>query len=177
MTPHAGYAMSRCLGDSAASDYGLSCSPEIHVHDISDQAEDYFILVCSDGVWDFLDAFHVVQICSKYDSSDAQMAAEQLAHKAQLRWQEHQRIVDDITVLIVHGGYDVELLSKVAEEDLFRQKLSKTQGGELTQAWRRVHEYIKVRLAQLLHETDTPSMAMENDVSSYEIIVAPMRVK
>jgi serine/threonine protein phosphatase PrpC len=147
VTPKAGLAVSRSLGDTASSEYGLSCIPEVFSYDISDHTQEYFILVCSDGVWEFLNAKQAVQICGKFDSFEAQRAAEKLAHKAQLRWQEYDNsAVDDITVLLVHGGYDVNMFSQAPSKESTKETLM--QIGDESEGWDRFHAYLKKRLSQ-----------------------------
>ena len=46
--------MSRCLGDLMGhADAGCSAEPEVSERQI--EAEDHVLLVCSDGVWEFID--------------------------------------------------------------------------------------------------------------------------
>lgn len=133
VTPEAGLAVSRSFGDAQCSKYGLSAEPEINMYDIDDEKEDYFVLACSDGVWEFLNFAQVVQMCAKFEPGDAQNAAEKLAHKSQLRWQEQESVVDDITVILVWGGYDVEALAKVtdeAETDVAKMTIEEKEGEE-----------------------------------------------
>lgn len=101
-TPDVGLAMSRALADLEAAPYGLSHVPECkEVIFELDNDEERVVLVCSDGVWDFISAIQAVQLVSKYSAAKAQDAAEKLVHKAQHRWQEHEDVVDDITCLLV----------------------------------------------------------------------------
>lgn len=45
--------MSRSFGDNIASSAGVICEPEILIFNMTD--EDKFIVLASDGVWEFLD--------------------------------------------------------------------------------------------------------------------------
>ncbi|EGR31750.1 protein phosphatase 2c, putative, partial [Ichthyophthirius multifiliis] len=47
-----GLAMSRSFGDLIAAQCGVICEPDIKILDI--QCEDKFIVIASDGVWEFL---------------------------------------------------------------------------------------------------------------------------
>lgn len=47
-----GLAMSRSLGDKAAREVGVISEPEIY--EILLKEEDRFIIIASDGVWEFL---------------------------------------------------------------------------------------------------------------------------
>jgi len=98
-----GLNMSRCLGDLMGhSDCGLSCEPEVKVLELS--ADDTALLICSDGVWEFISPDEAVGIVSTYRPDQAMMAAETLAKEAWDRWiqEEGGSVVDDITVLFVH---------------------------------------------------------------------------
>ena len=71
----------------------------------SDEKEsDIFILLCSDGVWEFISSNEAVRIASKFPKSRAPVAAEELARVSWDRWmiEENGHVVDDITALVVH---------------------------------------------------------------------------
>mmetsp|Transcript_70647 Transcript_70647/g.187433 ORF Transcript_70647/g.187433 Transcript_70647/m.187433 type:complete len:392 (-) Transcript_70647:634-1809(-) len=98
-----GLNMSRCLGDLMGhSECGLSCEPEVMVRELS--AEDVALLICSDGVWEFITPDEAVGIVSEFEPAKAMAAAERLAKEAWDRWiqEEGGSVVDDITVLFVH---------------------------------------------------------------------------
>jgi serine/threonine protein phosphatase PrpC len=98
-----GLNMSRCLGDLFGHhECGLSCEPEVTVRELS--AEDGSLLICSDGVWEFISPDEAVGIVSTYTPDQAMEAAETLAKEAWDRWvrEEGGSVVDDITVLLVH---------------------------------------------------------------------------
>jgi len=98
-----GLNMSRCMGDLMGhADCGCSCEPEIK--DLCLEADDHVLLVCSDGVWEFLEPKDAVTLVSKFAAPDAQKAAEQLAKQAWDRWirEEGGAVVDDITVVLIY---------------------------------------------------------------------------
>ena len=96
-----GLSMSRAIGDSIAHDLGVSSEPEVTEYDISD--EDEFVLLCSDGVWEFIKNEEAVELIGKYSKSHAKHAAEKLAQLAWTRWlQNEEDVVDDITVVVAH---------------------------------------------------------------------------
>lgn len=102
-----GLAMSRSLGDFEAATVGLVHTPEVPPEVVLEDGYEHLILICSDGVWDVIDAAQAVQLVGKFPPDDAQRAAEKLANKAQLRWQEqedHVGVIDDITVILVRPG-------------------------------------------------------------------------
>lgn len=65
---------------------------------------DPFLLVCSDGVWEFISSDEAVSLVSMIltSSSQAQEAAEFLAKKACRRWLDQGGgvVIDDITVIV-----------------------------------------------------------------------------
>jgi len=65
---------------------------------------DFFLLLCSDGVWEFISSNEAVKIASKFPKSRAPVAAEELAKVSWDRWmiEENGHVVDDITALVVH---------------------------------------------------------------------------
>lgn len=63
-----------------------------------------FLLLCSDGVWEFIASHEAVKIASKFPTGKASMAAEELARVSWDRWmiEENGHVVDDITALVIH---------------------------------------------------------------------------
>merc|ERR1712066_543730 len=97
-----GLNMSRCLGDLMGhADAGCSAEPEVSERVLT--PEDHVLLVCSDGVWEFMSADEAVAHVHKYPAAEAQKAAETLAKEAWDRWikEEGGAVVDDITVVLV----------------------------------------------------------------------------
>jgi len=101
-----GLNMSRCLGDIMGhSDAGCSCEPEV-----KEQAlvpEDHVLLLCSDGVWEFItpqEAVDMVKQGSSKATVHADTLANNLAKEAWDRWinEEGGAVVDDITVVLVY---------------------------------------------------------------------------
>lgn len=98
-----GLNMSRCLGDLLGhQDAGCSCEPEVKSVDI-DPLHNVLVL-CSDGVWEFIKPEEAVKIVMKFHPSQAQQAADALAKEAWNRWikEEGGQVVDDITAIVVH---------------------------------------------------------------------------
>jgi len=63
-----------------------------------------FLLICSDGVWEYISSKEAVEIVARFSPEDTMQAAECLSCRAWDRWQEQWQgeVVDDITVLVVH---------------------------------------------------------------------------
>mmetsp|Transcript_58561 Transcript_58561/g.104122 ORF Transcript_58561/g.104122 Transcript_58561/m.104122 type:complete len:389 (-) Transcript_58561:147-1313(-) len=103
-----GLNMSRCLGDLLGHhECGITCEPEISELKV-EGGVDQILLVCSDGVWEFLSAQEAVDLVSPYPSSKCVPAADALAKEAWDRWikEEGSTVVDDITVGLVYLGQD-----------------------------------------------------------------------
>jgi len=98
-----GLNMSRCLGDLMGHvQCGIIAEPEVNTRDIL--PEDSVLLVCSDGVWEFISPTEAVNIVMDYGPSKAMMSAERLAKESWDRWikEEGGAVVDDITVVLVY---------------------------------------------------------------------------
>jgi serine/threonine protein phosphatase PrpC len=97
-----GLNMSRCMGDlKGHSECGLSADPEVKVIDIN--PNHHVLLICSDGVWEFIQPLEAVQFVGKQPPGRAMQTAEELAKKAYQKWiQEEGEVVDDITVILVY---------------------------------------------------------------------------
>jgi len=98
-----GLNMSRCIGDLLGhQDCGIIAEPEVGTREVTNQ--DYVLLVCSDGVWEFINPMEAVNIVAQYSPAQAMQAAEKLAKEAWDRWiaEEGGAVVDDITVVLVY---------------------------------------------------------------------------
>lgn len=97
-----GLAMSRAIGDTIGYQAGIIPEPDINTFQIQPE-KDAFILICSDGVWEFISSQEAVDIIAEGGSSNAQLSAEKLAREAWRRWiQEEGNVVDDITVQVIY---------------------------------------------------------------------------
>lgn len=96
-----GLAMTRSFGDEVASRVGVTAEPEILELDLC--KEDKFIVIASDGVWEFITNDEIAKIVKPfYDAKNAEKAAEAVVKESYLRWKrEEEGIVDDITCVIV----------------------------------------------------------------------------
>jgi serine/threonine protein phosphatase PrpC len=95
-----GLAMSRSIGDRLASTVGVISDPQISIKLLS--KEDKFIIIASDGLWEFITSAEAVRIVgSLYDLGKSQLACEKLVREAVRKWSENDNTVDDITVIIV----------------------------------------------------------------------------
>lgn len=104
-----GLKLSRCLGALKGHEgCGVIAQPEVTELQIA--PDDHVVLLCSDGVWEFIRPDEAVRLVSEYSPSQATVAAERLAKEAWDRWilEESSSVVDDITVVLVylHAGHD-----------------------------------------------------------------------
>lgn len=88
----------------------LICCIEILELDLG--KDDKFIVIASDGVWEFLLNEEIAQIVQPYyEIKNAEKAAEAVVRESYLRWKkEEEGIVDDITCIIVF--LDVKLIQQ-----------------------------------------------------------------
>ena len=65
--------------------------------------EDKFIVLASDGVWEFIENEEVAKIVMPFfEKRNAEGAAEALVRESYLRWKsEEEDIIDDITCVII----------------------------------------------------------------------------
>lgn len=98
-----GLNMSRCLGDLLGHmECGITAEPETKEHQI-DQTQDKVLLLCSDGVWEFINPKEAVTTVMENPTRLVMQSAEALAKLAWDRWikEEGGAVVDDITVVMV----------------------------------------------------------------------------
>ena len=96
-----GLSLSRAIGDQAAHCLGVTHIPEVTSLTLTPSHS--FILLCSDGVWEFISPQDAVSLVGQFQPHHAQEAVEKLANLAWQKWEveEHQR-VDDITVVLAY---------------------------------------------------------------------------
>ena len=63
-----GLAMSRAFGDAVAAKAGVTSIPEIREYPVSE--DDRFMVVASDGIWEFITNEQVVEIVSQFYEKD-----------------------------------------------------------------------------------------------------------
>jgi len=107
-------AMSRCVGDLHAHTQGVSAVPETSLfaklYDPS--AEEAVLIICSDGVWDVMDAATVVDLTAAPRDVHSEPASA-VAREAYARWSAmgyEGGYVDDITVVVQFLNTDCEAI-------------------------------------------------------------------
>ena len=103
-----GLAMSRSLGDSMAARLGVVAEPgKLHSELMSMYLshEDSFVIVASDGIWEFLSNEEAVSMVADCVSAgEAEHCCERLIAEASSRWEKSEGSTDDITVIVAFLG-------------------------------------------------------------------------
>lgn len=95
-----GLAMSRSFGDEVAASVGTICDPEIKYFDLTE--EDKFIIIASDGIWEFISSQECVEIIKDYYiSKDLNGCLKHLFLESSKRWIKEEEVIDDITVILI----------------------------------------------------------------------------
>lgn len=98
-----GLNMSRALGDVIAHmEAGLSAVPDIKTIRLESDSTEVMIALCTDGVWEFIDAAEYAKFLNSVASAPVQEQALKLATEAYKRWMEDsdEEISDDITAIL-----------------------------------------------------------------------------
>ena len=96
-----GLAMSRSIGDSIAKSLGVIPEPGLVEYLINDTTK--FVVLASDGVWEFLDNEKVKNIGKQYYlNSNTKELCEELYNSSLIEWKINDSIVDDITVIAIY---------------------------------------------------------------------------
>ena len=95
-----GLAMSRSFGDEIGHKIGVVVDPEIMEHYFL--KEDKFIILGSDGIWEFISNNEVVDIVKNYYlENNIEGAIEHLYNEASNRWIMEEEVIDDITIIVI----------------------------------------------------------------------------
>ena len=95
-----GIAMSRSIGDFIATTLGVIPLPKFLDEKIDKDTK--FIVVASDGVWEFLDNQKVAEIIMPfYKKNDPDGACKALIKESTDWWNQEDVVVDDITAIVV----------------------------------------------------------------------------
>ena len=93
-----GLAMTRSIGDVASKKNGIISEPEITARTL--RGEDKFLILATDGVWDFISSQEAVDIVKEvWALGKSEACCEKLLVEAKRRW-EGEGVVDDITILV-----------------------------------------------------------------------------
>ena len=99
--PIPGLAMSRSIGDSVAAQAGVIANPIITEHRIT--PADKFLILASDGVWEFLSSERVVDIVSAYwTQKNIDSACDHVVRDSVRYWKQEDEVIDDITIIVIY---------------------------------------------------------------------------
>ena len=115
-----GLAMTRCIGDLNVKTIGVIADPEVNSYKIT--AWDEFLIVASDGVWEFIESVEAVYIVGDYLEA-GHSASEACIHLIQIaakRWEQYEgEYRDDITAIVVR-------FSEIFEKPVLQEKPKET---------------------------------------------------
>ena len=90
--------MSRSIGDLVGKNIGIIPDPGITEYDLCESSK--YIVICSDGVWEFLNNEDVQNIGKEYYlKNNASEFCHQVVNNSVIQWQKNERNIDDITVV------------------------------------------------------------------------------
>jgi len=101
-----GLCMSRSFGDECVKAFGVTCIPTVAGPIAIEAQKNPFMLLASDGIWEFLDSEWVIKaINKKMPTEGPTKVVHKLCKEARRRWkQEEGDYCDDITALLVLLG-------------------------------------------------------------------------
>eukprot|EP00873_Tetraselmis_striata_P013623 jgi/Tetstr1/433887/TSEL_023067.t1 len=92
-----GTAFTRSIGDMAAERIGVVADPEVSIKNLEKNVE--FLVLASDGVFEFMSSQTVVNMVASYD--DPQEAALAVTAEAYNLWLQYETRTDDITIIVI----------------------------------------------------------------------------
>ena len=93
-----GNAFTRSVGDALSEPMGVFATPEVSTFELDDRCE--FLVVASDGIWEFLTNQAVVDAAAQF--LDPAEACDHLVKRAYHTWLDNEVRTDDITCIVVH---------------------------------------------------------------------------
>ena len=95
-----GLAMSRSFGDKVAKKVGVISEPEVKIFDYN--YGDKFVVIASDGLWEYVSNEEVLDIVSFfYEVKDCDGAVSKLYEEAHARWVKYDEYIDDISIIVI----------------------------------------------------------------------------
>ena len=96
-----GLAMTRSFGDRVAATVGVMSEPEIK--EFNFEEGDKFMIIASDGIWEFISSQECVEIVSKYyEKGDLKGCCEYLYEESSKRGLKEEEVIDDTTLILVY---------------------------------------------------------------------------
>ena len=95
-----GLSMSRCIGDLKGKKCGLISEPIIIEYTLDERSK--YMVICSDGVWEFLDNEDVMRMGIEfYVKDNIEEFLEKIIKVSEFWWEKEDIIRDDITAIVV----------------------------------------------------------------------------
>ena len=96
-----GLAMTRSIGDKIAHSIGVIDEPEFKMHEFD--GNEKFIIIASDGIWEYLNGDDCIKIVKKFYEEDYSVdkASFALVKEAFDKWKRKEVTIDDITVIVI----------------------------------------------------------------------------
>mmetsp|Transcript_2138 Transcript_2138/g.4888 ORF Transcript_2138/g.4888 Transcript_2138/m.4888 type:complete len:238 (+) Transcript_2138:111-824(+) len=94
-----GLAMTRSFGDQVAESVGVHAIPEVFERVLDDK--DRFLILGSDGVWEFISNERAVAIVARCQGDPVQ-ACKDLVRESYEEWVREEEVVDDITAIVCY---------------------------------------------------------------------------
>ena len=95
-----GLAMARSFWDEVAASVGTISEPVIESFDITEN--DKFIIIASDGIWEFITSLECVNIVKDfYLQKDLKGCLKYLLNESSKRWIKEEEVIDDITCVLI----------------------------------------------------------------------------
>ena len=89
----------RSLGDTVAHTAGVTSEPEFTEREL-DPNTDNFIVVATDGLWEFVDNNETAEMVAS--SGSPTESVEVLVKEANSRWMQEEQVIDDTTIITAH---------------------------------------------------------------------------
>ena len=98
-----GIATSRSIGDAVAKKVGVTYDADIEVYEIDETVK--YLVVASDGVWEFLSNKDVMKIIKPYFKiGDVEGACKEVVEQSIEKWEQEEYGRDDITLVLSFIG-------------------------------------------------------------------------
>lgn len=94
-----GLAMARSIGDAVAHTAGVISDPEFTEREL-DPATDRFVIVATDGLWEFITSDETVKLADAQPGPSE--AVDILVRESNSRWMQEEQVIDDTTIISAH---------------------------------------------------------------------------
>nr|CCA19237.1 cGMPdependent protein kinase putative [Albugo laibachii Nc14] len=150
--PFPGTAFTRSIGDEIAEGLGVIAAPEITSIHIS--RDDVFIVIASDGVFEFLTSQAVVDLIKSCE--DPYVACEKVVAESYRLWLTYELRTDDITIICVYFEFDAvadrrQSRGRAASDTLTSNQIRPVRKGMRTETRR---AQMRKDMAELVKEED-----------------------